>query len=248
MKISTYFHSNPEIEILEINGELTGRGAIQLEEFLYSSLDEGRFIKIINLKHTKKADGLGLNVLEHFINRGMCIKLFNVGLEIQNLLKISGKEDIIKLYNCREPNEAVLLFEKEILEEMNPFKTDVKRRCFGRVDTSLKTEFKGHVSGKGKITYRAVIVNLSVGGILIDQINPNINKKEESVTGPAMVGKELCNINFSLNAGARLIEASGECVWEVSVNSGQYAGVRFKNMQQTHIEMISEYVCKHRNV
>ncbi len=34
-----------------------------------------------------------------------------------NLLKISGKEDVIKLYNCKEPHEAVLLFEKEFLKK-----------------------------------------------------------------------------------------------------------------------------------
>lgn len=121
MKIKTYTHSNPEIEILEINGELTGQGAIRFEEYLYSSLDRGSFSKIINLKYMKKADGLGLNVLEYFINHGMRIRLFNAGLEMQKLLNISGKGAIIKLYNCQEPDEAALLFEKEILEENNTF-------------------------------------------------------------------------------------------------------------------------------
>ena len=69
MKIVTYHQHNPEIEIIEIYGDLRGRGAVRFADFLYSSLDEGRHCEIINLAHVKKADGLWLNVLEYFINR-----------------------------------------------------------------------------------------------------------------------------------------------------------------------------------
>ncbi len=246
MKIVTSGPHNPEIEIIEINGELTGRSAVRLEEYLYSSLDEGRRSMIINLKHMKKADGSGLSVLEKIINRGMRIRLFNAGLEMLNLLKISGKEDIIKLYDCREPHEAVLLFEKEMFEEKSTFEADVKRRCFQRVNTSLQTEFKSHTSHNGEITYRAVIENLSEGGVLVNIIAYD-KKTEDNVNALEMVGKELRDINFSLNGGSRLIETNGECVWEASVNSERYAGIRFKNIKQNHNEMIKDYVYKQKN-
>ncbi|MCP5007671.1 MAG: PilZ domain-containing protein [Planctomycetes bacterium] len=67
------------------------------------------------------------------------------------------------------------------------------------------------------------------------------------VTALELVGKELCEITFSLNGDLMLIEANGKCVWEVSVNDGRYVGVRFKNMKQNYIEIISDYVCKQRN-
>ena len=247
MKISTYPHSNHEIEIIEINGELTGRGAVRLEEYLYRSLDKGRCSKIINLEHMKKADGLGLSVLESFINRGMRIRLFNAGLEMLNLLKISGKENNIKLYNCQEPHEAVLLFEKEILEEKSTRRDEVKRRVFQRVDTSLQTEFKSHTSHNGELTYKAVIENLSEGGVLINQIK-TFNKKENvGVNALQMVGKELSQIKFSLNGGSRLIETDGEWVWEAIVKEKQYAGVRFKNMKENHNKMIGDYLYEQMN-
>jgi hypothetical protein len=49
-----------------------------------------------------------------------------------------------------------------------------------------------------------------------------------------MVGKELRDINFSLNGSSRLNETNGECVWEGSVNEERYAGIRFKNIKQNH--------------
>ena len=247
MKISTYSNNHPDIEIIEINGELTGRGAVQLEDYLYSSMDEGMCSIIINLKHMKKADGLGLNVLENFIKRGMHIMLFNAGVEIRNLLKISGKEDTIKLYNCRDPDEAVLLFEKEILVENNTLKNVIKRRRFQRVKTSIQTEFKNYSPHKGEIVYKAVIDNLSEEGILINQIIALNKITEESVNVFEMAGNELFDIKFSLNGNSRLIETDGECVWEIGVKEEQYAGVSFKNMKQNHNEMIRDYVNKHKN-
>ncbi len=246
MKISTYSHNHPEINIIEINGELTGRSAVRLEEYLYSTLDKCKRFMLINLKHMKRADGLGLKVLENFINRGMRIRLFNAGLEMLNLLKISGKEDIIKLYNCLKPHEAILLFEKEMLEEKSTFKDDVKRRCFQRVNISLQTEFKCLTSHNGEVSYRAFIENLSEGGVLMNIIAYD-KKTEDSVNALEMLGKEFRNINFRLNCGSRLIETNGECVWEGSVYEERYAGIRFKDIKQNHNEMIKDYVQKQKN-
>ncbi len=242
MKITTYSNNHPVIEIIEINGELTGRGAVQLEDYLYSSMDEGRCSKIINLKHLKKADGLGLDVLEYFLNRGMRIMLFNGGVEIQNLIKISGKEDAIKLYNCQNPDEAVLLFEKEILEGKKTFRNDIKRRRFQRVNTSLRTEFKTNSSHNGDITYKAVIENLSEVGVMISQINALNKKVEERVQTLGIIGKELFDIEFNINDDSRLIKADGEFVWETGVNEVRYAGLCFKNMKQNHNKIIRDYV------
>ncbi|NOG83547.1 MAG: hypothetical protein HND49_07015 [Planctomycetes bacterium] len=250
MKIqSTYSHTNPEIEIIEINGELKGRGAIRFEKYLYSSLDEGLFSKILDLKQMKRADGLGLNILENFIRRGMRIRLYNAGLEMQMLLKISGKEEIIKIYNCQEADEAVLLFEKEILEEKSPDNQNIKRRDFKRRNTSLQVAFHGNNSDKGNVSYKAIIENLSEGGALIRQID-SINKR----AGPRrvtleMVAKSLCNFHFTLNSNddSKLIETNGECVWAVRENEKQYAGVRFRQIEQNHAEMIKEYVCRHKS-
>jgi hypothetical protein len=249
MKITTCPHSTPEIEIIEISGELTGMDSVRLEEYLYASLDEGRLSKIINLKQTKKADGLGLDVLENFINRGMRFRFINAGLEILNLLTISGKEDLIKLYNCQKPHEAVLLFEKETLEEEKSIlENDDKGRRFQRVNTSLKTEFNGHAShNDGDIAYRAVIDNLSDGGFLISKINAFNKNKEKHVNVLQMAGRELCDINFSLNGDSKLIETNGECVWETNVNEELYVGVRFKNMKLSHNEAIKNYVSEQKN-
>ncbi len=44
----------------------------------------------------KKIDGLGFHILEYFLKRGIQIGLFNVETEIQTMLDLSGKRNIIK--------------------------------------------------------------------------------------------------------------------------------------------------------
>jgi len=79
MKIFPHNHKHhPEIEIDAIVGELAGRGAIQLEQFLHTCLDAGKSYKIFNLKHVKKIDRLGISILEYFVNRGMQIRFFTL--------------------------------------------------------------------------------------------------------------------------------------------------------------------------
>jgi hypothetical protein len=244
MKITTYHQSNPEIEIVEINGELTGRGSVKLGEFLCTSLDEGRCYKIIDLSHMKKADGLGLSVLEYFINRGMRIRLFNPVLEFQSLLKISGKEGVIKTYKCKKSKEAVLLFEKELQVEQGLVNDNVNGRRHTRLNTSFQTEFRYSTVNNDEFTYKAVIENLSEGGISTGQITASNSKTGERLNQLQMVGKDFCCITFSLNGDSRIIETNGECVWENRKYERQYAGIRFKDMNQSHREMIRDYVHK----
>ncbi|GJQ60293.1 MAG: hypothetical protein SCALA701_30940 [Candidatus Scalindua sp.] len=246
MKISTCSHRNPEIEILEINGDLTGRGALKFEEYLYSSLDEGRFFKVINLKYMKKADGLGLNVLQNLINRGMRIRLFNAGSEMLKLLRISRKEEVIKLYNCQEPDEAVLLFEKEFLDGKNSFKHDVKKRRFKRVNTSLQAKFKSHTVHNSRTNHNTIIKNLSEGGILISHVHTVIEKTEERLNALEMVNRKLYDITFSLNGGTKMVETNGESVWVVNGNQKPFVGVRFQNLKLNLGEMIRDYVYRHK--
>lgn len=247
MKIKSQCTSNPKVQIIEISNNLTGRGSIELQEYLLHCLDEGKLCQMINLKHVRKIDGLGINILHKFIGRGMTIRLFNVRTEIRGMIRLSGKDDLIKTYNETDHDKVVSRFEKEMLEEKSALKDDVKRRCFQRVNTSLQTEFKILISHNVEITYRGVIENLSEGGVLINKINAFNKKTEEGVNALEKIGKELHDINFSLNGSSKLIETTGECVWEDGVNEERCAGVRFKNIKQNHNEMIKDYVYKQKN-
>ncbi len=102
MKIFAHQRAHSKIEIVEISNGLTGREALQLEEFLYTCLDDGNRYILINLENIKRIDGLAFHVLEYFLKRGIQIRIFNVETEIQTMLDLSEKRNIIKSYNETE--------------------------------------------------------------------------------------------------------------------------------------------------
>ncbi len=246
MRTITYRLHNSKIEIIEISDELTGRGALRLEEFLHTCLDEcrGNCYKLINLKHTRKIDGLGIKVLEYFVNRGIQFRLFNVGSDIRNMLRMSGKENIIEICEEKDFDKAVSLFEKEILEEKAKVEVNVKGRRHPRIKTSFQTEFKYHSHRNGEITGKANVCNLSEGGIFASQIKAFNTKTREIVNEPEIAGKELHNLNFDLNGTSKSIETNGKCVWETKKRGELCAGIRFEDMKQSYKEMIRDFVAQ----
>ncbi len=246
MEIVNTYIPDSEIEIIEYHGDLAGRDSLQLADFLYTSLDEGKRYEVINLKHVRKADGLGLMVLEYFINRGMQIRLFNTGLEVQNLLRLSGKDAVIKTYDCFEQDEAISQFEKEVIGDKDKADSRISGRRFTRINASFKIEFKYTSAHDGEILSKAVIRDISEGGVSTEQITAFSAKTAKTINALKMVGKELSGVKFSLNGASSIIETVGKCVWETGVHDNRSAGIRFGDMSRDHKKMINKYLCKQR--
>lgn len=244
MKIISQYTSNPNMQIIEISGELTGRCAIELQEYLFARLDEGKCYQIINLKHVKKIDGLGINILHKFVSRGMLIRLFNARTEIRSMIKLSGKEDSIKTYNETDCDKVVSLFEKELLEEKDTVKDGAKVRRYPRINTFFPTEFKYHLDHNGEVICKANVLNLSEGGIFASKVMVIGRKTGKIVSSPDIIGKELHDLKFKLNGSPEFIETKGVCVWGEKRNGKLYAGIRFKVMRKKNVEKIRDYVYK----
>ena len=242
MKIESKCTSNPKVQIIEISGDLTGRGAIELHEYLLNRLDEGKLYQMINLKQVRKIDGLGINILHKFISRGMMIRLFNVRTEIRGMIRLSGKDDLIKTYNETDHDKVVSKFEKEILEEKDTVKDGVKRRRHYRMNTFFITEFRYHINHNGVVVCKANVLNLSKGGIFVDLIKANSKKTGERVNKPEIVGKELNDLGFKLNGSSELVETKGICVWWKTGNGQPCAGIRFKEISNESKNRIHEYI------
>ncbi len=242
MKIFTHRIAHSKIEIVEISNGLTGRGALQLEEFLCACLDEGKSHILINVENMKRIDGLGIYVLEHFLKRGMQIRLFNLGMEIRSMIKISGKQNIIKSYNEKRIDIAVSMFEKEILRKRDKVSRDVMGRRHTRINTSFAKEFKYHSGSNGEIEGEASILNLSEGGLFANRVRTfNLNTKK-IVNKPQIAGRELHYMKFSLNGTSKFIEAKGHCIWQTRKGRNICAGIHFKNIGKVYKDMIRKYV------
>jgi anti-anti-sigma factor len=244
VKIVSYKTHNQEIEIIEVYGDLAGRGATALEEFLYTSLNKGAYYKIIDLKHVRKFDGSGLKVLEYFANRGMQIGLFNLGADIRRMISMLGKEGVFKIYHNADCDKAVSLFKKEILKERGITGDGIMGRRRPRINTAFKTEFKYLLGHNREITGKADVLNLSEGGIFASQIKAFSTKTRKIVNEPDIAGRDLYDLKFELNGTSRLIETRGKCVWKSERYEKLCAGIRFKYMKQNCRKMIKDFVAQ----
>ena len=242
MKIFAHHRAHSEIEIVEISSGLTGREALQLEEFLYACLDKGNRYILINLKSIKKIDGLAFHILEYFLKRGIQIRVLNVETEIQTMLDVSGKRNIIKSYNETDTDKAVSLFEKEILKKKDKVSRGVTGRRYTRVNASFPKEFKYHSGRNGEIEGKAHVLNLSEGGLLADRIIVFNLETGKVVSEPEIAGCEIHDIKFSLDGTSKLIETKGKCIWQAGNGRNICAGIRFKGMSKVYKDSIRDYV------
>ncbi len=242
MKIFAHHRAHSKIGIVEISNGLTGREALQLEEFLYTCLDEGNRYLLINLKNIKKIDGLAFHVLEYFLKRGIQIRIFNVETDIQTMLDLSGKRNIIKLYNETDTDKAVSLFEKETLKKKIKVSRDVTGRRYTRVNASFPKEFKYHSGHNGEIEGKAHVLNLSEGGLLADRIIAFNLETGKVVSKPEIAGCEIHDIKFSLDGTSKLMETKGKCIWQAGNDRNICAGIRFKGMSKVYKDSIRDYV------
>jgi anti-anti-sigma regulatory factor len=248
MEVISQPTGNLKMEVIEVLGDLTGRDALKLEEYLYTCLDEGKCYQLLNLKHVRKIDGLGINVLIKFIVRGMQIRLFNVRTEIGGMIKLSRKENVIKKYKETDCDKIISLFEKEMLKEKDTLKDSIKRRRHPRIDKFFPAEFKFSPSNNGVLMCKANVLNLSKGGIFADQIKTIDVEKGKAVNEKDIIGRELHDLKFKLDGTLEFVESKGECVWGVGKYGKMCAGISFKDLSKDNKNMIRDYVHKHLNV
>ena len=117
MKIILHQSQNPGIAVAKLVGGLNGRSAIELGDWLLSHVVAKKICIAMNFERVERIDGLGVSALEHVVNRGVDIRLFNVCVEIRAVLKLAKKEDILNIiYNETDENRATLLLKNEITE------------------------------------------------------------------------------------------------------------------------------------
>ena len=115
MKIILHQAENNEIAVAKLVGGLNGRSAIELEDWLLSHVVAKKICIAMNFERVERIDGLGVSALEHVVNKGIDIRLFNVCMEIREVLRLAEKEDILKIiYNETDENRAALLLKNEI--------------------------------------------------------------------------------------------------------------------------------------
>ncbi len=110
LKISSHQLKDSDLEIIELEGCLTGNGAMQLYDHLYYCFDNGRNCQLISFKGVERVGGVAVNVLAELSQSGLNIGLFAVSSEIWQYLEQSGKLGDVHIYDEQDEDKTVNLF------------------------------------------------------------------------------------------------------------------------------------------
>lgn len=238
--------SNPKIEVIGVIGGLIGNGALELQTRLYRCLDEGRCYQVIDLDHVNQIDGLGVEVLENCMSRGLQIRLINVKPEILGIIRMAKKESLLNIiYNEKDYARAASLLEKDISEKkVLPKEGLLKKREHRRVKTSFPSEFKYFVNGVAALC-SANILNLSEGGVLASLIVAVNENTREAVEWQVISEREIYDLRFKLNGDETSITTRGRCVREFISGESLCAGIHFDDIDHHQRERIRNFVDTH---
>ena len=75
---------------------------------------------------------------------------------------------------------------------------------------------------------------------MMGEVTASHEKSGEAIPDPAIAGEGLYDLRFELNG-------SGECVREDKSAKNRSAGIRFKEIKQSHVEQIREYITKEQS-
>lgn len=242
MKITSHKTLNPNIEIIDISGELTGLKGTALTEYICTCLNEGRYKMLICMKRIKKIDGFNINVLAQFVAKGMQIGFFNLNYNVKIMLSLSQKESYFSVFSETDYDKVVSLFEKEIPGKKDICISGADNRSFPRVNTNISTVFKYHPSHNGVITGRAKVINLSEGGLLTaNLVAANIR---DEIDFQMMEGQEIHDLKFRLDKDSNFVVAKGKCVRKFENDGVLNAGIHFEDLESAYAKEINDYVQK----
>ena len=158
-----------EVEILDVKGDFVGpwaiRGKKDIQRFVESNKPKNL---LINLKDVETIDSLGVKAitdnLEQETKNGVVSGNYSI-LEMFSALVQSGD---IRFFKCEE--EVVGFFAEELVKEKSITPIEEKRK-FNRLKTACPMEFWYRDLEGEQILYRAIVTNISEGGLYAEYLD-----------------------------------------------------------------------------
>lgn len=244
MKVISHISDNSNIEVIEVRGNLTDSAALEFEKYLYNCLDNGKYYIIINFKDVQEIDNHMINILGDFGSKDAQIRLFNVGEEVQWMIRRSGRFDVLrKIYDITDSVKAVSLFENEVLKKRRFKKGSVNKRRYPRSSNIIvPAEFNYDPRQNRMISGLLNFLNISEGGALVGQIIVKNRLTDRTFIPSQIVGQKLYGVKFRLTENHNIIETAVECIREYNIDEKLYAGLIFLDLNEEDKESIRDFV------
>lgn len=158
------------LEILDLKGDFVGPWAIRGRE------DIQRFVEInrprnllINLKDVETIDSLGVKAIMDNLGGGMKSGIVSGNYSVSEMFTRLAPSTDIRFF--KDEDEVVHFFAEELVKERSGHIPVEEKRKFPRLKTAFPLEFM-FTDGTGeKIVFRAIVTNLSEGGLYAEYLD-----------------------------------------------------------------------------
>jgi len=161
------------VMIIDINGTLSGSWALRGKEKLSQMLEAMRGQKVIfNLRGVTGMDTLGVKSLFESVSRQKEAGVLYGNAGVRDLMSHFPESKRFRMF--RDEGEVVSVFGEDLVSAVN----SKEQRTTVRMETAVPLEFDYEEGGE-KIQFRAIVTNLSEGGLFAQYIDLKI--AEESL-------------------------------------------------------------------
>ncbi len=231
MTLSPNSAKSSKIDCIVLHDTTTDNTATELRRYLGNCINNGRLYQLIDLDNTE-LDSDKIFAVCSFIARGLEIRLFNAkpnipanNNSVARSIKMAGYDSVIKVYNEKDIDKAINIFETEIAQKKTTNKIETRESL--RVHTLFTAEFKFTI-GDSAVIAEAKVNNLSKSGFFLSDIKVvNATNKNINIRGN-ISGKLLYDFNFNRDGEIYPTTMIGKCVWESNIRGKLHAGAQFE--------------------
>ncbi|MDD5085898.1 MAG: PilZ domain-containing protein [Candidatus Omnitrophica bacterium] len=155
-----------DVCIFDFRGELTGEWAMKEREEIAAMMKSNPPAKmLINLKGLDDIDTLGVKAIVENMPHRFRGGFMQGSHSVMRMFDRAAKLEDIKLF--RNEEEVIGYFGKDLVE----CKDKTERRRFARLKTALPVEFYYENQFGTKVYFRAIVTDLSEGGLFIEYLD-----------------------------------------------------------------------------
>jgi len=223
--------------ILDIKGELVGPWALKAKESISKLISDNIKNLIINLKELSTVDSLGVRAISENLNPAA-----------RNAL-ISGKISVMEMFNqlkalhdikvFQDENSVIDYFGKEFVDNDQNSPLLIEKRAHKRLKTAVPLEFWYTDANGKKIAFRAIITDLSEGGLFAEYLDletvDTINNKLDPYD------LKMLELKIKL-PGMNYIYASGKVLRTVISGEQLGLGIEFYKINEDDKNSISKFL------
>lgn len=220
------------VTVVDIKGAFTGPWAIRSQNDLKFYIDADKTKKLVfNLRPATEMDSLGAKIISRFVPKDGDIGFFLGDPQMMRMVERYLEHEPYHVF--RNEREVVAKFGDALVESEGK-----EQRQFPRLKTALPIRFY-KIGDDRKTIFRAVVTNLSMGGLYAEYID--LKHAEETLQNMNPNDLSRIHLHFSLPTG-RAIDTMGKVAYANQNEEQVGIGVQFESLSEKDQMELNQYL------